>query len=302
MIKARRVESGRAPKLRAGDVVSFSTTPGNSNHLGYRVLSTALQLSKYQAMIELLGLQTNVVPFVINAAPAPMGSIPFAVSVDSYLNLDVIIHALRLCAAKTGVAIIVCHPLFALHIATSCKRLNMELPISLSFILGGYYCPVSAERYLLNTVRSCSSACSVLHSYGIADVDAAILVGKRGQNDCISYKVVSNACTVQAVEGFLTIETEHGRFVPGDKAQQHEGQWLIDPDERRLSSAVREDLESWTDTEWSRRTGYVYSRSDGSIAQLRKGLQRDSPGEMDYYDFARWTDMNWLHKPDWRIL
>ncbi len=302
MTSKHNTERGAVRGVQAGDILSFSSgTISHSPHR-YRVLDPHSLSATFKPIVEQLGLQSKVLPFVINANPSPLGMIDFGVSVDSYLNMSTIHRALRLCAMHNSVAIICCQPLFALHIIQTCRQHNIQLPLSICFVLGGYYCPASAERYLINAVRSCNTACTVLHAYGVSEVDFAILIGKRSDDGIITYRQASPACKLSIENGQLLIDTGDSRLVPGDKVQMVDSYWHIEQDQRTLAPAVYQELETWTQEQWERRTGYLQFRPKGTLYQLRKGYQPVLSMELDFFDFARRSEMSWLLKPDWSSL
>ncbi len=287
------------PSLRPGDILSYSAGTTSSAVSHFRVINSVDQSAKYQSIVDTLGIQKGVLPFVINAYPAALGSVPFGVMIDSYLSMSVIHRSLRLCAQQRGVAIIIAQPLFALHIMEQCRQSAIELPMSISFVLPGYYCPVSLENYLLQLTRECRSAATVLHAYGVAELDAAILVGKRLDDGVIAYQQVSSICELESTDGVLHIRRDQTLITPGDRAFHRSGYWIIEQDPQRLHASVRQELDQWDEAQWRRRTGYLLRNGSSMLFQLRSPFAATQSNEMEHFEFARRSLMAWNSKPDW---
>ena len=75
--------------------------------------------------------------------------------------------------------------------------------------------------------------------------------------------------------------------------------WRLRPGVSRLHPAVWQDLESWTDQQWQRRSGYLSFDGQSTHYQLRPGVHRSAnPCELDAYDYWRCHGGSWTTKPD----
>jgi hypothetical protein len=57
-------------------------------------------------------------------------------------------------------------------------------------------------------------------------------------------------------------------------------------------------LESWSSQDWRRRTGYV-SVGAATRIQLRRRVVKETPQELDHWDYAKQFGFSWLWKPNW---
>src|SRR5699024_8239894 len=86
----------------------------------------------------------------------------------------------------------------------------------------------------------------------------------------------------------------------GDKGAERDGGYRIwNPD--RLHKDVEAILESFTEDDWRRRTGYLHYGSVFRV-QLRKGCEPKIPFEVEFFDYARTYGHDWLFKPQWNHL
>jgi hypothetical protein len=92
--------------------------------------------------------------------------------------------------------------------------------------------------------------------------------------------------------------------VPGD-----ERRFVIRNDSAVLHPEVLDELESWDQASWCRRTGYVISCGEKFLVQLRHGVApvpQLLPSqwlvpviEVEHYRFCRQFPSDWNEKPNW---
>ena len=89
------------------------------------------------------------------------------------------------------------------------------------------------------------------------------------------------------------------RFPTGDLAARHgDGFTIWNP--KRLHPLVHRAMESWSEENWKRRTGYVRREDEMIWIQLREGVTPQEPDELAHFDFANRFGFTWLNKPYWR--
>lgn len=101
--------------------------------------------------------------------------------------------------------------------------------------------------------------------------------------------------TLRGSDGGTIIE----RFETGDLARRCGAGWVI-RNPRRLHPEVEALMESWSEDDWQRSTGYVRRTDEKIWIQLRVGETVREDTELEHFDFARRFSSSWLDKPFWR--
>ena len=116
-------------------------------------------------------------PMVINAYPACIGRFEFAVVVDSYLSGSIVSRALMLAELEKLPVMLVGQPLFVADAIFRHLDRGLVLPDTLLIGVGGYPLPRSLENALLTALREKCRNVGLFQGYGVAEVDAGVLVG-----------------------------------------------------------------------------------------------------------------------------
>ncbi|PKL75125.1 MAG: hypothetical protein CVV27_17005, partial [Candidatus Melainabacteria bacterium HGW-Melainabacteria-1] len=245
-------------------------------------------------------------PIVINAYPAHIGTFEFGIFVDTYLSSKIALRALQLAAQQERTALLLGQPLFVAEILYRAIESQCPLPRSIVVAAGGYFMPASLQRALTDALRSRNINLLFVHCYGIAEVDAACLVGldRTDAGDILFFERGPDII-VTLEDGRLLLTRKNlmgadivSKVSTGDQSIAYQDAYLIQPASNRLAKAVRESLESWDMATWERRTGYMYF-GRRPYYQLREGCSPQSEEELTHFSFAEKFGFSWLNKPDW---
>ena len=234
---------------------------------------------------------------VISCYPATLGAFRGTIFVDTYLKWETFARAMLLANREGWTPLILGQPMFLLDALARYHREELPLPPRALACVGGYTCPLSLERTLVTEAHKSGGVLRVLHSYGVAEVDAACLVGvTRTRDGDVIYKSVLPhvVSSIRAGRLFLNaVDT-------GDFAERAaDDAFLIRNAPDRLGEQTRLLLESWSETEWLRRTGHVGRVGSERVYQLRAGLRDARANERRYFEFQESFRGSWLDKPDW---
>ncbi len=296
--------------LRPGDVLSFSSGFQQRGPHGFRVLRNEkggllnLLKTRWPQLLEPFEGRT---PMVINAYPACIGRFEFAVVVDSYLSGSIVSRALMLAELEKLPVMLVGQPLFVADAIFRHLDRGLVLPDTILIGVGGYALPRSLEAAMLGALREKCRNVHVFQGYGVAEVDAGVLVGvdRNDKGEVIWHRrddgveVAIDAqnklfLSLRAADGSYVME----RFPTGDNARW-EGQGIVMwNEEARLNPAVLRLLDSWSADDWRRRTGYVNVGAATRI-QLRRRVDKKVPQELEHWDYAKQYGFSWLWKPNW---
>ncbi len=242
-------------------------------------------------------------PFVINACPTPPPDVPSAICIDTYCRIDHVFRALLLGAEAELPTFLFAQPLLAAEALLRHVRSGYVLPPRLTLCLSGYPCPVSLERVLLDLARSLRRDLRLIQLYGVDDIGPALLAAtdRTIEGEPIYYPIDDHCEPALDDRRFVFRMTEGGKTQfrkTRDKAVACDGAWLLS-NESRFHPVKQWELETWTDADWLRRTGYLAGRGEHLKKQLREGEKPADDSEIEYYDFAREHGADWLHEPDW---
>lgn len=297
--------------LAPGDVLSYSAGSTQTGPYGFR------KLRARRSLLAAVGERWPEVPaavgdrtlMFINGYPAAIGTLPGAISVDTYLSARVMSRALQLGRVENHPVVVAAQPLFLAHALYHHVAADRPLPETLLLWVGGYVMPQSLERALVETLEDRVRALHFVQFFGAAEVDAGCFMGRdrTSEGQLIYHPRTDVEPALDGADGdelVLTLRNPDGspvieRFATGDCARQHGDGWVI-WNHRRLHPDVERELESWTSDDWSRRTGYVRRADDTIWVQLRAGQSPTSDAEVEHHEFARRFRFAWLEKPYWR--
>ncbi len=300
----------RKPKISPGDVLSYSSGSVNRDPYGFRITQKGGNLlgllqSRWPALVDRFN---GRMPIVINSYPAHIGSFDFGVLVDSYLSYTTASRALHYAHEEKLPVMLLGQSLYLAHLIFQHTRDGHPLPDTIMMGVGGYTTPRSLENALREVCARHGVHMTMLHGYGVAEVDAAVLLAvertekgeliyERRSPDVEVHFVGTNLLlSLKAPDGSYIIE----RFPTGDQGRPY-GEHFNIWNPERLNPQVEMLLEGWSFEDWQRRTGYVHYGNQLRL-QLRKREEPRSPIESEFYDYARSYGHNWLFKPQWNVL
>lgn len=295
--------------LAPGDVLSYSAGSTQHGPLGFRKLRQrpglfGAAVKRWPELGEAVGGRTLM---FINAYPAAVGAMSSGITVDTYLSPRVMSRALQLGALAKQPVALCAQPLFLADALLAHVRAERALPDTLVVLVGGYVMPGSLERMLVSMLSGRVQRTLFLQGYGAAEVDAGCMMARERDDagrlvyyprDDVEPELEDGALllTLRGPEGEPLVE----RFRTGEHAERlPDGGWALWNHER-LHPIVLAELESWTNADWQRRTGYVRREGETVWIQLRQGEQPTSERELDHWDFGRSYGFSWLDKPYWR--
>ena len=298
-------------KLQRGDVLSYSSGSTNRGPEGYRDVMSAgapprsailsAIVSRWPALLEVLGGATPAL--FINAYPATIGRFEAGVVVDTYLSPKTTSRALQLAARESMPVVFMAQPLFAAECLQRYREAGLAWPKVMLLGVGGYPMLRSLEQTLTKWCRGCEL--HVLHFYGLAEIDAAMLLGRdrtpSGEVIYFPREDVRAEVTEEALKISRRLGDE-GWSDPvntGDTASK-QGEGFIFPQAAgRASARCLETLESWGEDEWCRRTGYLGVDDGVTFYQLREGRAALNENELSFWGFGERFGFSWLEKPKW---
>jgi len=294
--------------LNRGDVLSYSAGSTQTGPDGFRKLRPrpglfSAALRRWPSLADALHGRP---PLLINAYPASVGAGSTGISVDTYLSPRVLSRALQLGHAANKPVVLCGQSLFLADALRAHVDAKLALPETMIVMVGGYVTPRSLEETLIEWLSPQVHTLSFIHGYGVAEVDAGCMMARDRDRegrlifharDDIEVDLEGQALRLSLLG--LGGERIVDRWPTGDRAERSgDGYALWNP--RRLHPRVHAALESWAETDWRRRTGYVHREGDRIWIQLRKGHMPRVEDELDFWDFGRVHGFSWLDKPYWR--
>ena len=300
----------RRPPLSPGDVLSYSSGAERRDPYGFRIAKPGGNLlgliqSRWPRLVQSF---RGRMPMVINTYPAFIGAFDFGVLVDSYLSYTTASRALHLAHLEGLPVMLLGQPLYVAHLLNQHINQGHPTPDTILLGMGGYQAPRSLESFLEGLGQSRGISLSRLYGYGVAEVDAACLiaVGRNASNELV-YERRGPDVEVSLVgeDLLLSLKDSSGGYVmervpTGDKGRS-EGDGYVIWNPTRLHRDVAAILESFTEDDWRRRTGYLHYGQVFRV-QLRKGMEPRMPFEVEFYEYARQFGHSWLFKPQWNHL
>lgn len=299
-----------------GCAISFSAGTLSPNPSKWRVVSSngsrkSLYLLKRFPDLDpfLAGL-----PVLINAYPAMFNPPAKVVFIDSYGRWQTICAALHLAASHSLSCIITSMPLTVAELLLRVIQEKTPPPSRILLLLGGYYCPNSLECFLVDLLRRAGVDVSVLHLYGIGEIESGLLGGRRGKGSSeIAFKSIDPDWHPVLSGRFLAFQnlTEPNRIETTDDPCEISGDAVhLSFPNHRLSKATHELFESWSENNWIRRTGYVHSDGSKFILQCRPNIipRKGEAGcandlrmteECQCFEFCHRFGQSRFDKPQW---
>ena len=296
-------------QLKAGDCLSYSAGTKSFDPFNFRVVknlagNTSQPLKKPEG---LLGEVLCNTPFLVNTYPATLSNFDWAIFIETFLNRYTFSRSLVLAAKLEKSLVITGQPLLIAEFFLRHIEEELEIPNKIIISAGGYYFPESLEKFVYSLLKKRNVQFQILNYYGVASVDAGLLVSSERDSDqyfLFQPRDENVSCSIQAGNLLISLKDSTGKLIldsfnSGDKACIKDGKIKI-IDSNRLSTKIKNMLESFNSDSWSRYSGYMASNPDGAIElQLRKNIKAKKSDEIEYYDFKRKYDMSWLRKPVW---
>lgn len=301
-----------------GSVISYSAGTTGINPMSFRVIEHGGNDRLFDVVqcFPRLAEFLSAPPLVLSCYPTTLGVFPTAVFCDTYLQEKTFSRGLLLATSSGLAPIIIGQPLAIADLLYKHQKASRSFPRRLVIGMGGYHCPASLERWICQILAESGCETLVLHAYGLGEVDFAILIGMRNSSGQIPYQQVVSSVEIElrGKELWMRRRGSEQFFPTGDDAVFEGGNFSITNHPRRLSHEVLAELESWTDQDWSRRTGYLVNNNSSPdlppgpenrsspkkmIFQCREDAAPSGPQELDYFDFVRSHGMSYFNKPNW---
>ncbi len=238
----------------------------------------------------------------ISAYPAALGLRGFDAFIDSYLHPPTVIRGFRLAVLHRRPVVFASQPLAGADLLLQVMEANHQMPQRLLWAVGGYYLPMSLETFLRRELKRFGCEIDVLHCYGVAEIGHTCFAAcERAVSGHPIYRLVD--ASVEASQdkstGRLRLCRAGRNLVTEDDVETHAGSWLIRSGVSRLHPTIFRRLESWTDEQWRRQTGYVVTRGRHIDLQLRQGIMPSRQLEIRLHRFWEQYGGSWLTKPLW---
>ncbi|MCC7477970.1 hypothetical protein IT575_05875 [bacterium] len=290
--------------LKAGSAISFPAGSSDLNCERFRVMSGGSDrlVQALSVFPQLRRLMTASPPLILGCYPAPLGSFPSAVVVDTCLRPANFVRGLALAASRSMTAIVISQPLILADMLVQAALAGQVFPQRMLLASGGYPMPASLERFIHGLLRQqgCSEA-EILHAYGVAEVDFGILGALRRADGGLPYQLLAPEIELRLASGRIelrqvgdaawTVTQDRGTYCPDGLH--------IDCDPARVHPVVLAELETWGSRRWWRCTGRIRQLQGQVFKQLRKGLQPAASTELGYHAFFERFGGCFLDKPDW---
>lgn len=300
--------------LMRGDVLSYSAGTSHERPDGFRVVQRAGEaprpgilsaiVERWPDMLAVLGGATP--PLFVNAYPANVGRFDAGVVVDTYLSERTLSRALLLAVRESLPVVLMAQPLFAAHALRYHIDAGRPLPGAMLLGVGGYPMPASLQSALEGWLADPVPRLQILHFFGLAEIDAAMLLGRHRDVDGAVVYHPRPDVRVKAIEGELHIALRAGdgtwpvETPTGDVIRASDDGFVFPRAAGRADGAVFDAFNRWSPAHWSRRTGYVARDGAQIIAQLRDGIEPEGPDELGFWAFGARFGFTWLRKPVWR--
>lgn len=290
--------------------LSYSNGASSLDPYKYRVVGVAGdQLSYVGRAFPKIGSILTDAPVVILNYPSFLGYFEGITVVDTYLREATFTQATLLALTEERPLFLVGQPLSLVHLIRSYLKMGHRFPARVVVALGGYFCPGSLERYIRHLLAPHCPHPEIIFGYGIAEVEFACLIGTRKKDDQpIIYRQSSGSVDIKrdSITGHLLLRRvgDDSYIDSGDTVEvsnnNDEANLQIRQSKERLPDFVLAFLESWTNEDWDRRTGYLgVIDSNIKAIQLRADAMKIDEKEEDFFDYMRSFKQNWADKPRW---
>lgn len=299
-----------------GCAISFSAGTLCPNPTKWRVVSANGSRKLLHVLERFPELQPFFVglPVLINAYPAMFNPPAKVVFIDSYGRWQTVCAALNFAANHGLPCIITSMPLTAAELLPRAIQEKTPLPARILLLLGDYHCPASLESFLVDLLRRAGVDVSVLHLYGLGEIESGLLGGRRvtGSSE-IAFQSIDPDWLPLLSDEFLAFQylSEPKCLVTTDDPCEVSGEAIhLSFPNHRLSKATHDLLESWSEDDWIRRTGYVHLEGFKFILQCRPnimpkkgeaGCTNDLQTTQEYecFEFCRSFGQSRFDKPQW---
>ncbi|MCC6221423.1 MAG: hypothetical protein IT291_09315 [Deltaproteobacteria bacterium] len=249
-------------------------------------------------------------PIIISCYPSSLGMFQGFTVVDTYLRSNTFSRALLLAHSEKLPAVIIGQPLSTTHLCLNHFTHKLDWPESIVIALGGYYCPLSLEKFIRHIMGQCRVKMEMLFGYGVAEVEFGCMLGKRDRKSTdVVYRIISDTINLFVEEDSKRLHIkrvdDEAFFFTGDFAEKisdsNGDSYILWNDEARLAKAVKRELETWEESSWMRRTGYLTfnGNNDSFIFQLREGIAPITNAEREYHCYNQQHGASWSDKPVW---
>lgn len=289
-------------ELSPDAILSYSAGSGSRDPFGYRVVKPVDGLFSAIARYApaLIGQILKAPPLVVQAYPATLSLGPIGPKVDTYLHAPTASRALSLASATDRCALMCTTPLHAARIVALHQSLMEQFPKRLILAIGGYPLPISLERALQQWCSNQSIELNIIQFYGQAEIDAACLFSlKRDTAGEPIYHPRDGVTLSRLDDAQIEIRVNEHVYQFEDSITEVDGGFRINNSDR-WSARTLQELNKWSSSDWSRRTGFVRHSESGTWIQVRENASPKAPNELDFYEYARQFKMDWWQKPDWR--
>ncbi|WP_063870205.1 hypothetical protein [Novipirellula maiorica] len=301
------IRSRQTTRMNLGaNQLSYAAGSSSLEPYGFRILgqSDNHRLAQLLAAFPKLSTMLHPESLIVSAYPAALGLAGFAPFVDTYLHPPTFIRAMRLAALEKRTVVMAAQPLAGVDLLLRTLRNQLEVPKHILWAAGGYYFPLSLERFISEQLRQHGCHIEYLHCYGVAEIGHTCFAAmQRFESGHPRFHKVATevAASVVGTNCHLALQHENGRgIVTEDYADQIDGEWLIQSGHARMCPKVRDELESWSSHDWNRRTGYLAADATRTNYQLREWIEPE-PGktELSYFRFWEQHAGSMQCKPKW---
>lgn len=296
---------------KVGRIFSFAAGSNSTDPHGYRVVSESdsSRIDEVCRLFPQLTQYFSAATMVLVAYPAPLGLISPGILVDTYLHPPTFCRAMHLAAIEERPVVVVAQPVVGADMLLRAVNSGNPLPAKILWASGGYYLPESLERFIRNQLKAAGCELAVLHCYGTAEIGHSLFVAidRLASGRPRFLKAAANV-SVEADDrnGRLTLTTSSGtKHVLEDEVRVEDEGFDIIPHSQRLSQSILQTLESWSDPQWRRWTGFAIKTPNELFVQCRESINvepdsnSDNLHELEYHHFfAKFGGSN-LTKPRW---
>ncbi len=241
-------------------------------------------------------------PIIVSAYPASLGLDGLGPMVDTFLHPPAFFRALSSAADENRNVVITSQPLAGMDLMLQALDAVETLPRNILWSVGGYYLPESLEQSIRNAFASRGTTVDVLHCYGVAELAHTCLAAtERDESGWPRFHPAVSGLdvSVDSSSGELVLHLDDRRVLTGDQARRVGDSWQVISNVHRLDPKVRNELESWSMFDWTRRTGYLHVDHDKTIFQMRSGIKPSSSSQLSLNEFWQRFGGSWTVKPNW---
>lgn len=301
------IRSRHSDRMNLGaNQLSYAAGSSSLEPYGFRILGQSDNQRLPQLLASFPKISTMLHPeaLIVSAYPAALGLAGFAPLVDTYLHPPTFIRAMRLAALEKRTVVMAAQPLAGVDLLLRMLRNQTEVPERILWAAGGYYFPLSLERFISDQLQQHGCQIEYLHCYGVAEIGHTCFAAmERFESGHPRFHKVATevVASVVGTNCHLALHHENGRgIVTEDYADQIDGEWLIQSGHGRMCPQVRDELESWSSEDWNRRTGYLAADATAVNYQLREWIEsEEAKNERRYFRFWEQHAGSMQCKPKW---